>query len=57
MKLKGHVVLWWDILQKDKVNNQLEKIKTWKNMVKKIKEKFLLIDYQQNLYRQVENLI
>jgi hypothetical protein len=55
-KLKGHATLWWDMLQKDRVNNQLEKIKTWKKMVTKIKDKFLLVDYQQNLFRQVQNL-
>jgi hypothetical protein len=45
-KLKGHVSLWWDLLQKDRVDNILEKIKTWKNMVSKIKDKFLHVDYQ-----------
>lgn len=45
--LKGHVALWWDTLQKDRVNNQLEKINSWKKMVTKIKEIFLPIDYQQ----------
>jgi hypothetical protein len=40
-KLKGHATLWWDMLQKDRVNNQLEKIRTWKKMVTKVKEKFL----------------
>jgi hypothetical protein len=46
MKLKGHATLWWDMLQKDRVNNQLEKIRTWKKMVTKIKEKFFPVDYQ-----------
>jgi hypothetical protein len=45
MKLKYHEDLWWDMLQKDRVNNQLEKIKIWKKMVTKIKEKFLPIHY------------
>jgi hypothetical protein len=55
-KLKGHGALWWDMLQKDRVDHKLEKIKTWKNMVSKIKEKFLHVDYQQNLCKQVQNL-
>jgi hypothetical protein len=55
-KLKGHVALWWDMLQKDRVDHRLEKIKTWKKMVSKIKEKFLPVDYQQNLCKQVQNL-
>jgi len=44
MKLKGHEKLWWGMLQKDRVNNQLEKIITWKKMVTKVKEKFLPVD-------------
>jgi hypothetical protein len=44
------------MLQKDRVDHRLEKIKTWKNMVGKIKEKFLPVDYQQNLCKQVQNL-
>lgn len=55
-KLKGHVVLWWDMMQKDRVNNQLERNKNWKNMIMKIKEKYFPIDYQQIFYRQVHNL-
>jgi hypothetical protein len=43
-------------MHKDRVNNQLEKIRTWKNMVTKVKEKFLPFDYQHNLFRQVQNL-
>jgi hypothetical protein len=49
-KLKGHATLWWDMVQKDRVNNKLEKIRNWKNMVTKIKEKFIPVDYQQNLF-------
>lgn len=48
MKLKGHVALWWDMLQKGRVENKLENIKTWRKMVSKIKENFFPIDYQQN---------
>jgi hypothetical protein len=55
-KLKGHVSLWWDMHLKNIVDNRLEKIKTWKKMVSKIKEKFLHVDYQQNLCKQVQNL-
>lgn len=55
-KLKGHALLWWDMLYKDRVNNQIEKIKTWKNMVAKIKENVLPVDYEQNVYRRVKNL-
>ena len=56
MDLKGHAAIWWDMLQKQRVDNRLEKIKTWNKMARKIKEKFPPIDYQQNLCRQVQNL-
>jgi hypothetical protein len=42
-KLKGHATLWWDMLQKDRVNNQMERIRTWKKMVTKIKEKLFML--------------
>jgi hypothetical protein len=38
------------------VNNQLEKIRRMKKMVTKIKEKFFLVDYQNNLFQQVHNI-
>jgi len=55
-KLKGHAALWWDMLQKYRVDTRQEKIQTWRKMVSKIKEKFLPVDYQQNLCKQVQNL-
>ena len=55
-KLKGHVALWWDMLHKYRVDHIVEKIKTWKKMVNKTKEKFLHVDYQQNLCKKVQYL-
>jgi hypothetical protein len=55
-KLKGHATLWWDMLHKDIVDHVLEKIKPWKKMVSKIKEKILPVDYQQNLCKRARNL-
>ena len=55
-KLKGHVSIGWDMYQKDRVDHGPEKIRAWKKMVIKIKEKFLRVSYQQNLWRQVQNL-
>ena len=55
-KLKGHATLWWDMLQKDRTKHRLEKIKTWKKMVNKLRENFLPTDYQQSLCKKVQNL-
>ena len=48
-KLKGHVALWWDMLQRDKTKHRLERIRTWKKMVNKLREKFFPADYQQSV--------
>jgi hypothetical protein len=44
-KLKGNDSLWWDVVQKDIVDKQQEKIKTYNKMESKIKEKLFPIDY------------
>jgi hypothetical protein len=48
-KLKGHVALWWDMLHKYRVDHIVEKIKTWKKMVSKIKDKFLPVQGVQKI--------
>jgi hypothetical protein len=55
-KLRGHASLWCDHVQKDRVRKNKEKIRIWKKMVSKIKEKFLHADYRHNLFRQVRYL-
>ena len=37
-KKKGHAMIWWDDLQKEKTRKEKEKIKTWSKMEKKLKE-------------------
>jgi hypothetical protein len=49
--LKGHAALWWDEMQDERRRNGKHKIKNWDRMVAKLKEKFILKDYQINLYR------
>lgn len=44
------------MLQKDIIEHRLERIKTWKKMMNKLREKFFPIDYQQSVCRQVQNL-
>ena len=55
-KLKGHVALWWDELQAERRIKGKKKIKSWDKMVAKIKEKFILKDFQINLFRRLQNL-
>lgn len=43
-KLKGHVTLWWEHIQKEKVQKNKEKIRMWNKMVLKIKEKIIPTD-------------
>ena len=55
-RLKGHASLWWEHLQSDRQRRGKEKIKTWLKMVNKVKKKFLPIDYQVSLLRNMQNL-
>ena len=51
-KLKGHGMILWDHLQKERVRNDKEKIKTWIKMEKKMSEKFLSMNYSQILFHR-----
>jgi hypothetical protein len=55
-KLKGHAALWWDELQEDRRSKGKQKIKNWDQMIAKMKSKFILRDYQINLFRRMQNL-
>ena len=55
-KLKGHAMIWWDHLQKERVKKNKDKIKKWSKMEEKLREKFLPIDYSQTLFRRFQNL-
>ena len=55
-RLKGHASLWWKHLQTDRQRRGKEKIKTWPKMVRKVKNKFLLVNYQVSLLRKMQNL-
>jgi hypothetical protein len=55
-KLKGHAALWWDELQADRRNKGKQKIKSWDQMIVKMKAKFIPGDYQITLFRRMQNL-
>ena len=55
-KLKGHAMIQWDHVQKDKTQKGKYKIKTWKKMEKRLREKFLPLGYAQTIFRRFQNL-
>jgi hypothetical protein len=55
-KLKGHAALWWDELQADKRSKGKQKVKSWDQMIAKMKAKFIPRDYQITLFRRMQNL-
>eukprot|EP00253_Pinus_taeda_P016259 PITA_16259 len=55
-KLKGHAALWWDGVQAERRRLGKQPIKNWSRMVAKLKGKFLPNNYQQTLFRQMQNL-
>eukprot|EP00253_Pinus_taeda_P007656 PITA_07656 len=55
-KLKGHAALWWDGVQAERRRLGKQLIKNWSRMVAKLKGKFLPSNYQQTLFRQMQNL-
>jgi len=54
-RLKGNASLWWDGVQSKRKNNNKQPIKSWAEMVVKLKGKFLPKDYQLSLYRKMQN--
>jgi len=54
--MEGHVAIWWDEVQIYRERKGKSKIKKWDKMVRKIKSKFMLKDYQLNVFRQLQNL-
>ena len=45
-----------DHVQKDRTRKGKDKIKTWKKMEKRLREKFFPLDYAQTLFRRFQNL-
>ena len=52
-KLKGHVALWWKELQRDREEEGEMKITRWKLKVTKLKDKFILADYELELFKKL----
>ena len=55
-KLKGHVILWWKELQRDREEEGEMKITRWKLMVTKLKAKFIPANYELELFKKLQNL-
>lgn len=55
-KLKGHATNWWDRVQMEGRRLGKQPIKIWNKMVSKLKGTFFPSDYQQTLFRKMQNL-
>jgi len=55
-KLKDHAALWWDGVQEERKRLGKQHIKNWSKMVAKLRGKFLLSNYQQTFFKQMQNL-
>jgi hypothetical protein len=55
-KLKGHVALWWECVLQCRIDNHKEKIDSSKKMVRKMKDKFFHVYYEQVLCTRAHNL-
>ena len=55
-KLKGHAALWWDGVQAKRKSLGKQPIRNWNRMVVKLRGKFLQSNYQQTLFRQMQNI-
>ena len=55
-KLKGHAALWWKELQRDREEEGEMKITRWRLMVTKLKVKFILANYELELFKKLQNL-
>eukprot|EP00253_Pinus_taeda_P024796 PITA_24796 len=55
-KLKGHAALWWDGVQTERKRLGKQHMNNWSRMVAKLRGKFLPSNYQQTLFRQMQNL-
>lgn len=54
-KLKGHASVWLEHLQVDRQRRGKENSKSWERVVNKLKLKFILVDYQVNLFKKLLN--
>ena len=55
-KLKGNTSLWWDGVHAERKRKNKEKIKSWDQMIVKLRGKFLPQYYQHSLFIQMQNL-
>ena len=55
-KLRGHVSLWWDGVQEERILKHKTKINSWSRMTAKLKGKFLPKDYTLIFFRKIKNL-
>lgn len=50
-KLKSHIAIKWKELQKDSSDNEEPKTNRWKDVISRIKAKFMSNDYELDFFR------
>lgn len=55
-KLKGHANIWWREVQLERSRRGKEKITKWNRMVDKLKKKFILVDYELDMFKKMQAL-
>lgn len=55
-RLRGAVVTWWKFIQDERKKEGKHPTTTWKGMVAKIKETYLLEDYEVQIHKKRKNL-
>ena len=56
MKLKGHARAWWGSVEEQLRCTQHALVSNWGEMKKRLKEKYLLIDYEQIMFEEMLQL-
>ena len=56
MKLKGHARAWWGSVEEQLCRTRRPTVSNWKEMKKRLKEKYLPIDYEEMMFEEMLQL-
>ncbi|XP_057818140.2 uncharacterized protein LOC131031119 [Cryptomeria japonica] len=54
-RLKGSALMWWTVLQEERVNAGKKRISSWERMKTKIKNQFLPCDFEVQMFKKIQN--
>lgn len=55
-RLKGSILIWWNMMQDDMVILGKKKIVSWERIKIRLRAQFLSIDYEIHIYQRLKNL-